>query len=1268
MARVSYGPTPRKRTKFLLEVILAYANDEFEIQDRLRSQILVNWQTDQQLVVETTIKDLAELSKKYPSNRELSKDQIKISLKLLEQFVDILTDNRSQPKGSNKWHFTLNFWYKRHNKVANLKQFDEEWEQRRPFKSKQATDQKSSALPVNSFLANPDLQLDTRNRDWGSAIDVSWFYGRKTELTLLSQWLVDEHCRFIVVLGMGGMGKTALTIQLAQKVQYDFDFVIWRSLASAPPITEILSDLIQFLSNQQENYLPKGIESQISLLLSYLRTSRCLVILDNAESLLQSGDRTGRYRSGCEDYAKLFEMFGEATHSSCVLVTAREKPQGIAAMEGDSLPVRCLQLKGLSTNACQTLVKTKGIFTGTEKEWSAINKHYAGNPLALKIVSSTIKECFEGSLSRFLSFSQMEPFVLEDIYDLLNKQFERLSEIEQAVMYWLTINREPAQLEQLALDLMVQVLPGDLLQSITSLQRRSLVDQTETGFTQQPVVMEFTAHKFIQQICTEIQEQQQYEERQENQLHLFRTHALIKAQAKDYIKDTQIRLILQPLIVSLVKVLGSRAHLEACLVQLLSVVRGKSSEEAGYVAGNVLNLLRQLPVDFCGYDFSHLTIRQADLRGLNLHGVKFTHSDLSQSVFSKDFGGILSIAFSPDGKLIAAGDFKGEIRLLRVPDGQPLLTCSGHTNWVKSLAFSPTNHLLASAGPDQTVRLWNVRTGECLKLLSGHTNFIWEVAFSPDGTLLASCSDDFTVRLWNSQTGQFLKSFRYRAAARSIAFSPDNHELACGYADQTIRIWEVKSGQCLKVLAGHAGWVWSIAYSPDGQMLVSACDDPIIRVWNLQSGECIQKLFGHSNSIRSIALCSSGHYLASGSADQLIKIWDIRTGKCLKTLLGHTNWVWSVAINPTQKIMASSSQDGSIRLWDYNKGRCLRTLSGCTFTIFEAIFATTPFGSFNYSETEKQHEQILVSGGDAQVLRVWSLSDHNCLDFPGHTDAIRSVAYCPHDQIIASGGGTGDRTIRLWNISNGQCIKILKGHSNGIWSLAFHPKGKFLASSGLDQSAKLWDIHSGECLETFQGHGHWVWSVSFSPNAEILASGSFDRTVKLWDIQEGRCLNTLKGHSSGVSSVSFSPNEHFIASGSVDQTARLWDFKTNDCICIFEGHSGQIWDVAFSPNGQLLATASLDHTIRCWDVETHKHLAILEGHTNGVTSVAFSSDGQRLISSSFDGTIKLWHVQTGECIRTLRPTKPYAGMNITQMKGLSPAQKHTLLALGAVEN
>lgn len=1268
MAKVSYGPIPKKRTKILLEAILAYANDEFEIRDRLRSQILVNWQTDQQLVVETTVKALAELSKKYPSNRVLSEDQIKISLKLLDQFIDILKDNRSQPRGSNKWHFTLNFWHNRHNKVANLKQFDEEWERRRPFKSKQATDLELSALPVNSFLSNTDLPLDTRNRDWGSAIDVSGLCGRNTELTLLSQWLVDEHCRFVVVLGMGGMGKTALAIQLAQQIQHDFDFVIWRSLASAPPITEILSDLIQFLSSQQETHLPGRTEDQISLLLSYLRTSRCLVILDNAESLLQCGDRVGRYRPGCEGYAQLFKKVGETAHHSCVLMTTREKPQGIAAMEGDALPVRCFQLKGLSSDAGETLVKTKGIFTGAEKEWSALNTHYAGNPLALQIVSSTIKECFEGSLFRFLNFSRMDSFVLEDIYDLLNQQFERLTAIEQAVMYWLTVNREPVQLEQLALDLMVQVLPGDLLQSITSLQRRSLVDQTETGFTQQPVVMEFTAHKFVQQICTEILNQQCYEEKQGNQLNLFRTHALIRAQAKDYIQDTQIRLILKPLIDGLVSVLGSKAQLEACLVHLLSVVRGKTLTEAGYVAGNVLNLLRQLPVDISGYDFSHLTIRQADLRGIPLHQAKFSNSDLSQSVFSNSFGSILSTAFSPDGQVIAAGDVNGDIRLFRVADGQPLLTFRGHTSWVSSLAFSPNNQLLASGSPDQTIRLWNVLTGECVNLLSGHTNFIWEVAFSPDSTLLASCSDDFTVRLWSSQTGQCLKSFSYQSAPRSVAFSPDGHKLACGHADQTTRIWDVKSGKCLKALTGHTGWVWSIIYSPDGRMLMSACDDPIIRIWDVKSGECIQELFGHSNSLRSIALSPSGHYLVSGGTDQLIKVWDIRTRTCLKTFLGHTNWIWSVAINPTQNIVASGSQDGSIKLWDYNKGKCLKTLSGYGFTIFEAIFASVPCGLVNYAETEKQHEQILVSGGDDKFLRFWSLSGQNCLDLSGHTDTIKSIAFCPQDQIIASGGGADDQTIRLWNISNGQCIKILRGHSNGIWSLAFHPKGKILASSGTDQFVKLWDIHSGECLETFQGHGHWVWSVSFSPNGEILASGGFDRTVKLWNIQEGRCISTLKGHSSGVGSVAFSPNERVLASGSVDQTVRLWDFKSNDCICVFEGHSGQIWDVAFSPNGQLLATASLDHTIRCWDVGTHKHMTILEGHTNGVTSVAFSSDGQRLVSSSFDGTIKLWDVQTGECIKTLRPTKPYAGMNITQVKGLTPAQKNTLVALGAVEN
>jgi NB-ARC domain len=150
---------------------------------------------------------------------------------------------------------------------------------------------------------------------------------------------------------MGGIGKTALAVKLAQQIQDKFEFIIWRSLRNAPTIEEILAELIQVLSGQQETNLPKQLDGRISCLLKYLRTSRCLLILDNAESILQASDslqdnytsRMGCYRKGYEGYGQLLRCIAETWHQSCLLVTSREKPQGLSAFEGESLPVRFLQ-------------------------------------------------------------------------------------------------------------------------------------------------------------------------------------------------------------------------------------------------------------------------------------------------------------------------------------------------------------------------------------------------------------------------------------------------------------------------------------------------------------------------------------------------------------------------------------------------------------------------------------------------------------------------------------------------------------------------------------------------------------------------------------------------------------------------------------------------------------------------------------------------------------------------------------------------------------
>jgi SpoVK/Ycf46/Vps4 family AAA+-type ATPase len=188
---------------------------------------------------------------------------------------------------------------------------------------------------------------DNQYQDWGEAVDVSLFYGRTQELATLEQWIVGERCRLVMLLGMGGIGKTALAVKLAQQVQGQFEYVIWRSLRNAPPVEETLATLIKFLSNHQETNLPQSIDAQVSRLLEYLHSSRCLLILDNAESILESGDYTGRYREGYEGYGQLVRSVAETFNQSCLVITSREKPIGFDSKEGSTRPVRTLQLKGL---------------------------------------------------------------------------------------------------------------------------------------------------------------------------------------------------------------------------------------------------------------------------------------------------------------------------------------------------------------------------------------------------------------------------------------------------------------------------------------------------------------------------------------------------------------------------------------------------------------------------------------------------------------------------------------------------------------------------------------------------------------------------------------------------------------------------------------------------------------------------------------------------------------------------------------------------------
>lgn len=479
----------------------------------------------------------------------------------------------------------------------------------------------------------------SRHQDWGEAIDTSFFYGRTVEQTTLRKWIVNDRCRLVALLGMGGIGKTALSVKLAQQLENQFEYVIWRSLRHAPPVQELLANLLEFLDPEHRKGLPVNSNYRLSRLIELLRKQRCLLILDNVESILCKGDfpfdqsphgdraashytlRVGSYPHGYEGYGELFKQIGEASHQSCLVLTSREIPKELAILQGESRPVRSLQLRGLGLEA-KELLKTKGL-SSSEDELKELVERYEGNPLALMIASETIKEIFNNKIIDFILYS---PIVFGEIYDLLDQPFNRLTQLEKEVMYWLAINRIPVTIKTLIAEILSSSSKRALTETLGCLKRRSLIKVSNSSagvlFTLQPLVMEYMTTRLIKESCEEISSLN---------INLLNNHALIQLQANDFVRVSQFRCILKPVLANLIAILG-RNKLEDKLKQILSVFREDRPLDLSYTAVNVLNLLCGLQINLGNCEFSQLTVLLADLKNKKLHDVKFIHSNLDKTI------------------------------------------------------------------------------------------------------------------------------------------------------------------------------------------------------------------------------------------------------------------------------------------------------------------------------------------------------------------------------------------------------------------------------------------------------------------------------------------------------------------------------------------------------------------------------------------------------------------------------------------------------------
>ncbi|OKH43490.1 hypothetical protein NIES2101_30365 [Calothrix sp. HK-06] len=1073
------------------------------------------------------------------------------------------------------------------------------------------------------------IQIKNKRQDWGDAIDVSAFYGRNDEINTLKQWVVNDNSRLVTIIGMGGIGKTALSVKLVESVENEFDCLIWRSLRNAPSVEELLTDLIGFLTKEDKIVIANSLDKRISQFINCLRELRCLVVLDNFESVLDGDKQAG--------YGQILRCVGDTLHRSCVLVTSREKPKGLNAKVGENLPVRVLSLKGLSYTEGESILKQKGLSSSVTEIHNLVES-YGGNPLALKIAANTIIELFAGNISDFL---QAGTILCNDIFDLLDRQFERLSMLERQLMYWLAINREWVSIKNLQSDIIDIVKPRDLITALESLQSRCLIENQGGKFTQQPVLMEYVTEDFIEKVTQEIYL---------GQIDILNKYAFLQVQNQDYTRNAQILFILQPIADKLLDFWLTKANVQIYLNQILAHLKSFKLPQPGYAAGNIINLLRQLNIELNNYDFSHLNICQANLEGINLQQTNFANCNFEKSVFTQTLGSILGAKFNPTGKLFATA-IENQIYLWEVDNIQQLFQLNGHSAWIQSLVFHPNGKILASGSNDNTIRLWNTETRQCLQILRGHTSSVQTLAFNPKGNLLASGSNDKTIRLWDVSTGDCLQIISgHTDNLTFVAFHPEEQILITASTDKTVRLWNIVTG-CTQIFNIAINWRLAIALSHSGKILVTGSDNNTVKFWDISNGECIQTLPNYHSLVWSVTFSHDDKIIITGSEDNTIKIWNVETLECLQTLCEHQQRIWLVDLHPNNSTLLSISEDQTIKLWDITSQRCLKTLKGYSNWILSLAFSPD--------------SQTLVSSSQDQKIRFWDMKTQKCtLTVEGHDNLISTLTFAPaHIRLLAS--GSDDSTIKLWNYE-GECQQTLRGHTAWVYAVAFSPQGEILASGSRDNTVKIWDSNTGACLHTFVGHENRVKSVTFNNSGTTLVSASDDKTIKFWDVNNGTCLQTLTGHEDSVCCVVYSSNADIIASGSCNKIIKLWDVSTGECIQTISAHSSRIRSLAFSPDGKILVSCSDDCTIKLWDVNTGENIRTITGHDKAVWTIAISTDNCLLASGSEDQTIKLWNLQ-GECIQTLRCMRQYEGMNINNTTGLTDAHKNILISLGAIE-
>ena len=580
-----------------------------------------------------------------------------------------------------------------------------------------------------------------------------------------------------------------------------------------------------------------------------------------------------------------------------------------------------------------------------------------------------------------------------------------------------------------------------------------------------------------------------------------------------------------------------------------------------------------------------------------------------------------AVAFSPDGKTLAAAAWDGTIRLWDVPERREIAKLPDHdTTPAVAMTFSPNGRYLAVVGYNNRIRLWNVASLRPYGTpITGHA-----IAFSPVGDLVATVGNSHVITLLNLASGHHVGR---SLAGQAVVFSPDGKIMAIANNSGEVFLWntatQTPTGPPIRLGAEP---VTQISFSPDGRVLATVQAKVgatgTVRLWNIVSRREIgPELLGNT-----VAFSHDGSILASEIEDfGTIRLWDAATGQQIDTTLTddmNSFGPSSMAFSPDGLILATGDV-GPVRLWD--------------LTIYQqlGVPVAKTASALNTVAFSPDDKQLAVAGDDRdlKVLDIISRK-HRSTSLHDGGGYYSAAAFSPDGKYLAA--GTVDGRVVLWSAATHHLITIFTA-SNQISHLVFSPNSEFLAVSLLNGAARVWNIRSlRNATPVLDPDKGGVADLSFNPDSKILATVSTSGTIRFWNMSNGRLAGApLTATNRGISTIAYSPNGSILAAAENNGTIQLWNPATRSQFGSFSagtpknypGAAVIVSALTFNPTGTLLATANADGTARLWDLASYQQVGgPLTADSSVVRDVAFSADGRMLATTGDDGEAILWNV------------------------------------------